>query len=182
MLAILAAAASLGGGADPAPGEPFQPIAAGDAIAYFRRMCVDTMPEPRAFATALNVEPPGWVRYQKSHRGSPVVGHFWRSSRGELSYVNLPGLRSPETNPVCHYAFRRDPEFSHNEVASALARALGLDSGRPTGSRRGPQTRWEGTLPNGLRVRVFLSSDVEDMRGPASRLSISAYRDSRRSE
>ncbi len=181
MFEIIAAAA-LFASADQAPGDAFTPIPVAAAIAHFRRVCVETLPESRTFRTALNAEPAGWRRYQKRIRGSAAIGHFWRSPLGEISYVNLPGLSHPETNPACHYAFRTGPDFSHEEAARALAQAIGLDPGRQTGTRRAPQTHWEGRLANGMRVRVFLSSGVQDVGEPASRLSISAYRDRRRAD
>ena len=159
-----------------APAVTFEPVTADDAIAYFRRMCVGTMPDPGAFAVALNAESAGWREYRKQNRGTPVIGHFWRSGRGELSYLYLPGATFNERTPACHYTFRTGADFRHDMAAAALAGALRLDSGKPTGSRKAPQTRWETVLPNGTRARIFLSSSVRDMDGPASTLSVSAYR------
>jgi hypothetical protein len=171
-LAILAAAA-LAGNADQAQ---FSPAAAGEAIAYFRRICVDTLPDPRAFAAALDADGSGWTRYEKIIRRAPVLGHFWRSSRGELSYVNLPGPEFGETNPACHYAFRTEPDYDHEAASRALAAALRIAGGRQTRDGRELQTRWEARLPSGLRVRIFLSTAERDLGGPAATLSISAYR------
>jgi hypothetical protein len=167
---ILPAPMLLGNGT---PEPVFRAIAADDAIAYFKHICVDTMPSPDAFAAALNGEPPGWRALAKSEGGFPVVGHFWRSELGELSYQNLPGVT--ETNPGCHYTFRTAPGYSHDEAAGALARLLGLDQGRRTGKKKAPQTRWEVRLSSGLRVRLFLSSSVRDLGEPAATLSVSAY-------
>jgi hypothetical protein len=174
--AILTAALLLGN----AEGTGFDPVAADDAIAYFRHICVDTMPEPRAFAAAFNADTSGWTRHQKGDRRTRVLGRFWRSSRGELAYVHLPGVHLLEWNPACHYAFRTAAGFSHDDAQRSLARALNLGPGQATGSRREPQTRWEATLPTGLRVRLVLSTAVRDMGGPAATLSISAYRGARR--
>lgn len=177
MIAILLAAALLEPGASMARGDAFSPVPAPDAIAYFREMCVDTMPSANRFAARLGADRSGWIPYERrGRRGGRVIGHAWRSSRGELFYLNLPGLAHREINPGCHYAFRTAPGFRQDEAAALLAQALGLDAGRRTGNRRAPQTRWEGRLANGLRVRVFLSSAIEGMDGPAARLSISAYR------
>ena len=167
MFEIMAAAALLATSADQAtPGDAFTAIPAGNAVAYFRRLCVDTLPELRAFGAALNAEPAGWRRYQKRIRGNAAIGHFWRSTLGEISYVNLPGLPSPETNPACHYAFRTGPDFSHDAAARALASAIGLDAGRETGSRRAPQTHWKA----GLRTAcAFASSSAPGSRTSASR-------------
>jgi hypothetical protein len=175
-LSILAAALLLGNAGETG----FDPVATDDAIAYFRHMCVDTMPDPAAFAAAFNADTSGWTRQQKGDRRTRVLGRFWRSSRGELSYVHLPGLYLLERNPACHYAFRTMAGFSHEEAERALARALNLGPGQSTGTRREPQTRWEATLPTGIRVRIFLSTAVRDMGGPAATLSISAYRNARR--
>jgi hypothetical protein len=172
LLAMLAAAILPGN----AEGPHFSPVAIGEAIAYFRHICVETLPDPRAFAAALNADASGWTRYEKIIRRAPVLGHFWRSSRGELSYANLPGPEFGETNPACHYAFRTGPEFNHDSASRALAAALRIDGGRQTRDRREQQTRWEVTLPSGLRVRIFLSTAERDMGGPAATLSISAYR------
>jgi hypothetical protein len=171
-LAMLAAAA-LPGYAD---AQTFAPVAIGEAIAYFRHICVDTLPDPRAFAAALSADASGWTRHEKSTRLVTVLGQFWRSSRGELSYVNLPGVQWPETNPGCHYAFRIGPEFSHESASRALSAALRIDGGRQSRDGHELQTRWEVTLPSGLRVRIFLSTAERDMGGPAATLSISAYR------
>lgn len=156
----------------------FDVVPTGDAIAFFRHICVETLPEPRAFAAALAAEPTIWTPFQKSDRGTPVIGHFWRSSQGELHYQNLPGMPF-ETNPGCHFTFRIEPAFGHVQAAQQLTQALGLDSGRSTGNARAPQTRWEAILQSGLRVRIFLSSAVDLGGVPAARLSISAYVDQR---
>ena len=157
----------------------FDPVAADDAIVYFRHICVDTMPDPRAFAAALDADPSGWARHRKGDRRTRVLGHFWRSSRGELSYLHLPGLQVPERNPACHYAFRTVAGFSHDDAERSLARAFGLGPGQSTGTRREPQSSWDATLPTGTRVRFILSTAVRDLGGPAATLSISAYRNSR---
>lgn len=157
------------------------PVAAADAIAYFRRVCVDTLPDPERFAAAL-AGPDDWEPFETSHRGARVVGHFWRSARGELAYQYLPGVTAIQTTPACHFSFRTDAAYSHAGARAALARALGLDAGRDTGNARAPQTRWETRLPNGTRARLFLSSAVPDLGGPAARLSISAYPDAHPSE
>jgi hypothetical protein len=150
------------------------PVTTADAIAYFRHVCVDTLPDPSRFAAAL-AEPGDWEPFEKNDRGARVIGHFWRSARGELGYLYLPGMRAFQTDPACHYSFRTDAGYSHAEARAALARALGLDAGRETGNARAPQTRWETRLPNGTRARLFLSSAVPELGEPAARLSISAY-------
>src|ERR1044072_5259116 len=102
----------------------FTPVPTADAIAYFRRICVDTLPEPSRSAAVLSRES-GWVRYQKRDGRTPVIGHFWRSVRGELGYQNLPGLQMLETNPGCHYSFRTTADYRHEESARAVSGALG---------------------------------------------------------
>ena len=174
---VLLAALLLGNAAAP---PDYRPIRADEAIAYFKRVCVDTMPSPNAFAAVLNAEPPGWTAFRKEDRGAVVLGHFWRSERGELAYKNLPEVTFLETNPACHYSFRTAPDYSHEQAADALIRLLRLDRGRQTGKKKAPQTRWESALPNGVRIRLFLSSAVRDLGGPAATLSVSAYRDGRR--
>ena len=174
MWAMLAAMAL----ANDEPAAGFRPITADEAASYFKRICVDTMPSPNAFAAALNRDRSGWEAFEKKERGIPVVGHFWRSELGELSYRNLPGLT--ETNPACHYTFRTAANYSHDEATRDLIRVLGLDAGRRTGKKKAPQTRWEAVLASGMRVRLFLSSSVRDLGGSAATLSVSAYRDARR--
>jgi hypothetical protein len=77
----------------------YQEVAVADAIAYWTRLCVATMPDRRAFAAALAAEP-GWVQFRKRQGGHPVLGLFWRSPRGELSYQDTP--LPTETNQGCH--------------------------------------------------------------------------------
>jgi hypothetical protein len=173
--AIALLAALLIGNAAPSP--EYRPIGADDAIAYFKRICVDPMPSPKSFAAALNAEHAGWQAFEKMDGGIPVIGHFWRSPLGELAYSNLPGIR--ETNPACHYTFRTAAGFSHDQAAESLTRFLHLDRGRQTGKKKAPQTRWEARLPNGRRIRLFLSSAARDLGGPAATLSVSAYADGR---
>jgi hypothetical protein len=176
---LLAGAALLAAPAAQARGRApdYQEVAVADAIAYWTRLCVATMPDRRAFAAALAAEP-GWVQFRKRQGGHPVLGLFWRSPRGELSYQDTP--LPTETNQGCHYTFRTGAGFSHDGAAQALVDTLGLDRGRPESTARRASTRWEGTLPNGTRVRIFLSSGASELGGPAATLSISAYRDAGR--
>lgn len=175
-LPVLAAALLLTTAARREAAPTYAPVSFTEAIASWTRLCVATMPDRRAFAAAFAAEP-GWLQFRKREDGHPVLGLFWRSPRGELSYVDHP--LPTETNQGCHYSFRTEPGFSHDHAARALVSTLGLEQGRSEGTARAPQTRWEGTLPNGTRVRIFLSSGVPDMGGPAARLSISAYREAR---
>ena len=177
-IGILAAALLLAAAARREAPPAYEPISIADAIAYWARLCVATMPDRGAFAAAFAAEP-GWVQFRKREGGHPVLGLFWRSPRGELAYVDhsMP----TETNQGCHYSFRTEPGYNHGEAERALTATLGLDAGRSEGNAREPQTRWEGTLPNGTRVRIFLSSSVPGLGGPAATLSISAYRVAARS-
>lgn len=156
------------------------PIAPADAIGHFRRLCVASMPDPQRFAAALAAEPPGWTAFEKKDGEVTILGRFWRSAQGELSYVNLPDATFLETNPACHFSFGTGVDYSHDQAAQLLAGAMSLGAGKQTGRKRAPQTRWEARLPDGTRVRIFLSSAVFGMEGPAATLSVSAYRQARR--
>jgi hypothetical protein len=174
ILALLLSGMAAAGAAAPVA----QPAPLDDAIAYFQRLCVATMPKPAAFAAMLSQEP-GWQAFRKIDGHIPVIGHFWRSERGELSYQNLPGMT--ETNPGCHYSFRTVSSYTHAQGVDALTKALALPAGKTTGGRKAPQTRWEAALPNGLRMRLFLTSERDpELGGEAARLSISAYPDTGR--
>ena len=138
------------------------------------------MPDPERFAAALESEPPGWTPFEKKDGEVTILGRFWRSDQGELSYVNLPEANFLETNPACHFSFGTDSRYRHDEAAQMLAGAMSLGVGKQTGRKRAPQTRWESRLPDGTRVRIFLSSAVFGTDEPAATLSISAYRPTRR--
>jgi hypothetical protein len=163
-----------------APQMPSTPLPTVDAVATFRRLCVATMPDPQSFATALDAERGRWTAFEKIDGEVTILGHFWRSELGEVSYVNLPDATFLETNPACHFSFRTGPDYRHGEAAALLAGALSLGAGKQIAKKRSPQTRWEARLPNGTRVRIFLSSAVYGMDGPAATLSVSAYRQARR--
>jgi hypothetical protein len=179
MLGAILLAAAFSQGARPPPPAPEPPppattpapVATGEAIAYFRRTCVDTLPDPSAFALRFDLASGIWTAYEKRDPNPSVRGSYWRSAQGEVGYVYRPGTRRSGPSPACEYAFLTAPDFGFDAAASALASALGLGAGR----RAGTAIRWESRLPNGTEARLTLSA-AEDMGGPAARLSIFAYR------
>ena len=170
MAALLGMAAAQGSAE---PSVPSDILAFEQALATFQRICVDTLPSPQGFTTAMNAIGIRWRKVDKTPAEIFGTGNSWQSTLGEISYHNPAYSHVTRGGPACHFEFRPDHRYGHAQAAAALAVALGLPAGRDTGNRRQPQMRWESDLPSGMRIRVFLTSNVELNGGSGARLSIS---------
>jgi hypothetical protein len=149
------------------------------AIAVWKRLCVDPLPAKQGFIDAFNFDQRNGVKWVKVNPPGPglTLGHYWRSPLGTLSYVSEPELPEFVNDPACHYTFAVEPGYTHEAGVVALRQAFGIDTGKTTGSRRKPpQTQWEVDWKPGMHVRIFLSADDEQFGVPGARLSISVQR------
>lgn len=154
------------------------PIAAGEAVALWKRLCVDSLPTPQNFVDALNADlrnGGGWTAFDRRQRDNLTEGRSWRSARGALTYVYVPSLPLTLNTPACHFSFAVETGYTHDQGVSAVRTALGLDAGTSTGNAKAPQQRWEVDRPDGTHVRIFLSR-ASDFGVPGARLSVSLRR------
>lgn len=156
---MIALAAALLLQSEPAP---IEAVPTADAIAYFRRLCVETMPDPGQFARMMGRDV-AWEPIEQSAGAAP--GNAWRSPRGMLAYRYLPAPGNARAQ-TCSYGFRTDAAYVQADAAGQLARALALGAGA------GP---WETRLSNGARVRIAIAAGAEGIGEPAATLSISAF-------
>ena len=149
------------------------------AIATWKRLCVDPLPARQGFIDAFNIDQRNGAGWVKVARPGPelALGHYWRSPLGMLTYVSEPQLPGFINDPACHYTFAVEPGYTHEAGVAALRQALDIDAGKATGSRRKPpQTQWEVDWKPGIHVRIFLSADDKAFGVPGTRLSISVQR------
>jgi hypothetical protein len=141
---------------------PIEAVPTADAINYFRRLCVETMPDPAQFSLMM-ARDIAWEPIEQSAGGAP--GNAWRSPRGMLAYRYLPAPGNARAQ-TCSYGFRTSAAYSQADAAAQLASALELGGGE------GP---WETRLSNGARVRIAIAAGAEGISDPAATLSISAF-------
>jgi hypothetical protein len=146
------------------------------ALRTFRQVCVDTLPSPRAFTSTMNTIGVRWRRVDKTPAEIFGTGNSWRSTLGEVTYHNPPYSHITLFGPACHLVFRTDDGYAHAPASAMIGDLLGLPAGTDTGRTGEPQTRWEAERENGMRIRVFLTSNVNAIGGRAARLSISVRR------
>ena len=170
LFAALAQASPPAAPAEPAPVQP-APLAVGEAVALFLRVCAGTLPDPAVFARSLSEGGIAWTPYEKPNREPGVGGNYWRAAQGELAYLYRRNEDGSGPNPACELAFRTAPDVDQAAAAATVAAALGLDAGR----RDGTATHWETRLPNRTEVRVTFAP-ATDLGGPAMRLAMFAYR------
>jgi hypothetical protein len=148
------------------------------AFAVFDEYCVQPLPSADRFLTALRGSSLGWQRVEKRERVPRLdPPNYFQSRAGELSYVRADNLPEFIGSPTCHFEFKTDSAYQHDEAARLLAAQLNLGEGKREGNRRAPQTKWETRTVDGMTIRVFLSSNVEVADASGARLSITRLRD-----
>lgn len=156
--------------ASPPPPVP-APLPTAEAVALFRLMCVNTLPDPMAFARLLDPATNAWPAYENPRREPGVAGNYWRAAQGQLAYLYRRNEDGSGPYPSCEVSFLTAPDFSQEAAAGALTTALGLGPAR----RDGDVLRWETRLANGTEARLALAPS-DELGGPAARLSIFAHR------
>jgi hypothetical protein len=178
-LFALSAMSNFQGGsvAPPQPVDYYQTMTLDDALTRFDSFCVTPMPNPEAFVQAMNTSDIRWHLVASTPSQVRALGNAWRSRIGQISYHRRQpddrlsqAMGSPD--PGCHYEFRVASDYSHATAAAEVERHLGL--GRPcTRNRARNQTRWERADDRGFSIRVFLSSETNEIGLRGARLSIS---------
>jgi len=174
--ALVSAAFSLASAATVAQASSSEVQSFPDAFAVFEEYCVQPLPSPDAFLAALRASTLGWQRVEKRERRLDPPNYF-QGRVGELSYVLADNLPTNIGSPTCHFEFKTNSTYQHDEAAQLVAAELNLGAGTSEGTRRRPQTKWETRTAEGMPIRVFLSSNVDVDDGPRARLSISRLRD-----
>jgi hypothetical protein len=151
-----------------------QPIAAGRAVNFFRTVCVQPLPSAERFVAAMNDVGVRWTRVSRSREEVAVNGNSWRSSIGEVAYNHQsPFAKIIRAGAACHFAFRTDPRYAHDQVSAQIASVFQLGEGRNVGSRKEPQTQWETKPASGKYLRFFLTTRASAPGGPQALLSVS---------
>jgi len=138
---------------------PSEPLPAGDALALFRRLCVETAADRTRFAAALAREPD---RFRKEHiLPGPQAGPdgSYVSDRAEVNFAGAPDEPTPAwpaTLPVraCGVLGQDPKPVDHPALVAVMADALGVPPGptieaRPRGDRAAT-TEW--TVARGTEV------------------------------
>lgn len=154
-----------------------RPLALDEALAAWKRLCVDPLPAKQGFIDAFNFDQRNgiaWTKAVPAERSG--AGSHWRSRLGNLTYVFIEGEPLDRNSPACHFAFVPEADVAHAAIAAALRETLQIGAGIDTGSRREPQTCWEVDWKPELHIRIFLSFDSVDFGKPGARLSVSVRR------
>lgn len=143
------------------------------ALDRFETLCIGPMPDPQAFADAMNVSGLQWTKLNRSSEEVWAIGNAWQSTIGQISYhyrrEDRPIILR---NPACHFEFVVAPDYDHSVATPVVQRAL--DLGEPCSrNRQRNQTRWEKMDPRGFVIRVFLSSETDTLDRRGARLSVS---------
>lgn len=143
------------------------------AFSTFRTLCVDTLPVPEKFVTAMNGLEVKWVKEAKSPAEVFGVGNSWWSPLGEVTYIHRPGDSIPIANSACHLEFRTMPGFDHAASVSHMSAAYGLKPDKLRREKTETQTCFSGELADGRHARFYLTSHTDFAKGEGARLSMS---------
>jgi hypothetical protein len=152
------------------------PLAGNEAIAEFRRICVDNFLDENALSTELASEESRWVELKPLPKGYIRSGRYWRSSTGEVGYVSVPGYPKDINDPACHFTFVRNTRDTHGSLIALAVKYLKLGVGRDTGKSKIDQRRWDFENVGGVKARIFVTSNLKSDGLIVSRFSISKHR------
>jgi len=172
-LAILVAAAGAQGGYLADAGTA-RPIATDRAIQIFRSVCVAPLPNAERFVAAMNAVGVPWSKVSRSRGDAALQGNSWQSSIGAVGYNHQSPLGGIiRAGAACHFAFRTDSSYSHDQAGAQITTALQLDPGKNGGSRKEPQIQWETKPAGGKYLRFFLTTRTNAPGGQQALLSVS---------
>ena len=172
-MVILIAAAALQAGYLADAGNA-RPIAADRAIQIFRDVCVVPLPNAERFVAAMNAVGVPWSKVSRSPRDVALQGNSWQSAIGAVAYNHQsPFGELIRAGAACHFAFRTDSSYAHDQASALIISALQLGPGKNVGSRKEPQTRWETKPAGGKYLRFFLTTRATAPGGKQALLSVS---------
>jgi hypothetical protein len=137
-------------------GGTLQPMSAVDAVALFKRVCVDPFPDPARFETALAAEDDTYQKTPKTPEQAMQPGDSYYSNRAQFGYAAADWLPRDLPSPQCALTVRLDAAPDHPAIASATAAAIGLPPGKTSGKGR-IQTQWDVGAPGG-KFRYFMTT------------------------
>ena len=152
------------------------PLAGNEAIAEFKRICVNNFLDEKALSTELSSEKNRWVSLTPLPKGYISSGHYWRSSTGEVGYVSVPSYPKEINDPACHFTFVRNSKDTQASLTALAIKYLKLGTGRDPGKTKVEQRRWDFEDVGGVKARIFVTSNIKLDGLIVSRFSISKHR------
>ena len=152
------------------------PLAGNEAIAEFKRICVNNFLDEKALSTELASEKNRWVSLTRLPKGYISSGQYWRSSTGEVGYVSVPSYPKEINDPACHFTFVRNSKDTQASLTALAIKYLKLGVGRDPGKTKVQQRRWDFEDVGGVKARIFVTSNIKLDGLIVSRFSISKHR------
>lgn len=137
-------------------GGTLEPVAAADAVALFKRVCVAPFPDPERFKTVIASPDLAMRITPKTPEQAMQPGDSWYNATVQVGYAAADWLPRDLPSPQCHLTARLDTSPDHPAIVAAATTALGLTAGKTSGKGR-VQTRWDVQLPGSIH-RYFLET------------------------
>jgi hypothetical protein len=152
------------------------PLAGNEAVAEFKRICVNNFLDGNALSAELASEKNRWVSLASPPKGYISSGRYWRSSTGEVGYVSVPSYPKKINDPSCHFTFVRNSKDTQASLSALAIKYLKLGAGRNPGKTKVDQRRWDFEDVGGVKARIFVTSNIKLDGLIVSRFSISKHR------
>jgi hypothetical protein len=152
------------------------PVSGEDAIADFKRICVDNFLDAKALSEELASEKSRWVALKPLPKVYLNYGRYWRSSTGEVGHITSPSQPLVINDPACHFTFVQSSKDTHGSLIGLATSYLQLGVGYDTGKPKINQQRWDFQEVGGVQTRIFVTSNLELDGLIVSRFSISKHR------
>jgi len=150
-----------------------EPMSAPDAVALFKRVCVDPFPDPVRFKAAIEAPELGMRIVPKPPEAKGQPGDRWDGPNAQFSYTSADWLPRDLPSPQCSMRTRLAATPDHAAIAATTAQGLGLAAGKTSGKRQ-PTTQWEvgstryflntATLPNGAYEMSITLLNLRDKK------------------
>jgi hypothetical protein len=115
-----------------------------------------------------------WTKVARSSEDAAAQGNSWQSSIGAVAYNHQsPFNEVLRSGAACHFAFRTDSSYAHDQASAQVTSALQLGPSKNVGSKKEPQTQWETKPAGGKYLRFFLTTRTSAPGGQQALLSVS---------
>lgn len=120
------------------------PVPAADALALFKRVCIDTFPDPVRFAAAMEAESDTYRKRAAMPTMEDAPSGTYTGDRAVVGYAAGDWLPRSLPSPQCRVTTRAEGTADHAALATQTAAALSLPPGKTRGKGR-VQTEWNVT-------------------------------------